>query len=197
MFIYQVLNSINLGIPQRRIPGEGNVSPLQYSHLENSMDRGAWWATVHGITRVRYDLATKPGEELGFPGGSEGKESACNAGDWGQYLGWEYSWRREWLPTPVFLPGESCGQRSLGQVPWGGKESDMTERLTHKHRRIVTSQRICFLKALEYITNWPSRKDEQSVCGPFLFFFNNKWDCTFYFYAFIYFLIVPRAMQDP
>ena len=40
-------------------------------------------------------------------------------------------WRREWLPTPVFLPGKSQGQRSLlGYSPWGHKESDMTERLT-------------------------------------------------------------------
>ena len=33
-----------------RSPGEGNGYPLQYSCLENTMDRGAWWATVHGIT---------------------------------------------------------------------------------------------------------------------------------------------------
>ena len=33
--------------------------PLRYSCLENSMDRGAWWATVHGVTRVRHNLATK------------------------------------------------------------------------------------------------------------------------------------------
>ena len=32
-----------------RSPGEGNGNPLQYSCLENSMDRGAWWATVHGV----------------------------------------------------------------------------------------------------------------------------------------------------
>ena len=32
-----------------RFPGEGNGYPLQYSDLENSMDRGAWWATVRGI----------------------------------------------------------------------------------------------------------------------------------------------------
>ena len=32
-----------------RCPGEGNGYPLQYSCLENSMDRGAWWATVHGV----------------------------------------------------------------------------------------------------------------------------------------------------
>ena len=34
-----------------RRPGEGNGNPLQYSCLENSMDRGAWWATVHGVTK--------------------------------------------------------------------------------------------------------------------------------------------------
>ena len=40
-------------------------------------------------------------------------------------------WRMEWLPAPVFLPGEFHGQRSLaGYGPWGRKESDTTERLT-------------------------------------------------------------------
>ena len=37
-----------------------NGNPLQYSCLENSIDRGAWQATVHGVARVRYNLATKP-----------------------------------------------------------------------------------------------------------------------------------------
>ena len=37
-----------------------NGNPLQYSCLENPMDRGAWQATVHRITRVRHDLLTKP-----------------------------------------------------------------------------------------------------------------------------------------
>ena len=41
-------------------------------------------------------------------------------------------WRRKWLPTPVFLPGESHGQRRLaGKSPWGHKEADTTEQLTH------------------------------------------------------------------
>ena len=41
-------------------------------------------------------------------------------------------WRRAWQPTPVFLPGVSHGRRSLsGYSPWGHKQSDMTERLTH------------------------------------------------------------------
>ena len=34
-----------------RSPGEGNGNPLQYSCLETPMDRGAWWATVHGVTK--------------------------------------------------------------------------------------------------------------------------------------------------
>ena len=40
-------------------PGEGNGNPLQYSCLENSMDRGAWWATVHQVAKVRHNLVTK------------------------------------------------------------------------------------------------------------------------------------------
>ena len=57
----------------------------------------------------------------GFPGGSDSKESTCNAGDPGSIpgLGRSLPWRREWPPTPVFLPGEFHGQRSLeGYSPW-------------------------------------------------------------------------------
>ena len=43
-----------------RSPGVANGYPLQYSCLENPMDRGAWRATVHGLARVGHDLATKP-----------------------------------------------------------------------------------------------------------------------------------------
>jgi len=44
---------------------------------------------------------------------------------------WKISWRREWQSTPLFLLGESHGQRSLADYnPWGCKESDMTERLS-------------------------------------------------------------------
>ena len=43
-----------------RSPGEENGNPLKYSCLENPKDRGAWRATVHGVTRVRHDLVTKP-----------------------------------------------------------------------------------------------------------------------------------------
>ena len=70
-----------------------------------------------------------------WPGGSDGKESACNVGDTGLNL-WvrKIPWRRAWLLTPVFFPGESHGQRNLvGYSPWGCKESDMTE-----HKRTNT-----------------------------------------------------------
>ena len=41
-----------------RSPGEGNGNPLQYSCLENPMDRGAWWVTVHRITKSQTLLGT-------------------------------------------------------------------------------------------------------------------------------------------
>ena len=42
---------------QGRSPGEGNGYPLQYSCLENSMDGGAWCATVHGVTKSQIQLS--------------------------------------------------------------------------------------------------------------------------------------------
>jgi len=54
-----------------------------------------------------------------------------------QSLGQKIPWRRKWQPTPVFLPGEFHGQRSLaGYSPQGRKESDMTEQITHTSRSI-------------------------------------------------------------
>ena len=69
-------------------PGEGNGNLLQYSSLENPMDGGAWWAAVHGVAKSRTRLS-----------------------DFTFIL---MHWRRKWQPTPVFLPGESQGQGSLG-----------------------------------------------------------------------------------
>ena len=70
--------------------------------------------------------------EFGFPGGSDSKESTCNVGDPSSIRGPGKSpWRREWQPTPVFLPEEFNGQRSMeGYSPWGHKELDTTKRLT-------------------------------------------------------------------
>ena len=66
---------------------------------------------------------------LGFPDGSDGKETAHNVGDLGliSRIG-KIFWRRECLSALIFLPGEFHGQRSLvGYSSWGYKESDMTE----------------------------------------------------------------------
>ena len=50
-----------------RFPGEGNGNPFQYSCLENPMDRGAWWAVVHGVTKSQKWLRDQ--RFRGFPGG--------------------------------------------------------------------------------------------------------------------------------
>ena len=76
---------------------------------------------------VVMGLKGKQGTVWGLPGGSDSRESACNVGN---PLVGKMPWRREGLPTPVFLPGESHGQRSLeGHRPRGPRESDTTERL--------------------------------------------------------------------
>ena len=47
-------------------------NPLQYSYPENPGDSGVWQATVHGVARVRHNLAAKlPPPKVGFPGGSD------------------------------------------------------------------------------------------------------------------------------
>ena len=72
-----------------RFPGEGNSYPLQLSCIENPMDRGAWQAIVHGVSKSQMQLSTytfTPILAL-FPGGLEGKPSACNAGDLGSIPG--------------------------------------------------------------------------------------------------------------
>ena len=57
---------VGLILGSRRSLGGGNGNPLQYSCLKNSMDRGAWQVTVHGVTRVRHDLVTKPPKHKTF-----------------------------------------------------------------------------------------------------------------------------------
>ena len=66
-----------------------------------------------------------------FPDGTVGKEPpACRRHKRCRFDPWvgKIPWRRKWQPTPVFLPGESRGQRSLaGHSPWGRKGLDTTE----------------------------------------------------------------------
>ena len=60
--ISNIKNSMqqNWTLIRHHLPGKGNGKPLRSSCLENSMDRGAWWATVHGVTkRAGHDLETE------------------------------------------------------------------------------------------------------------------------------------------
>ena len=58
--------------------GEGKGSPLQYSCLGNPMNRGAWWAIVHGVAKVGHNLATKTKAKLSFVRIQEQKLSKIN-----------------------------------------------------------------------------------------------------------------------
>ena len=98
----------------------------------------AFLKTVTGETASQIALrncSKEVREELGyrgvfaklkdFPGGSDGKESVCHAGDPGLIPGSGRS---------LTLPGEFHGQRSpVGYSPWGCRELDMTKQLTHTH----------------------------------------------------------------
>ena len=117
-----------------RSPGEGNGNPLEYSCLENYMDRGAWWATVHGVAKSQTLLSHF---HLGFPGGSLVKNLPANAGD-GKISGLGRS------------PGGgndnlfqySCLGHSMDRGVWWAtvhrvvKESDMTKQLS-MHTRLL------------------------------------------------------------
>ena len=99
----------------------GHKSPrLHYTHEVTSV-RGK-------CTKLKMDTESCRG---GFPGSSDGEESAFNAGDLGSIPGLgRFLWRRVWQPTSVLLPGEFHGQRSLVVYsPWGHKELDTTEQL--------------------------------------------------------------------
>ena len=68
--------------------GKGNGNPLQYSCLGNPKDGGAWWAAVDGVAQSQIRLKWLSSSSssmgiLGFPGGSDNKESSCNARDLG------------------------------------------------------------------------------------------------------------------
>ena len=120
------------------------------------MDREAWRAAIHGVTRSRtrlsdwtelncgktsliwYDVAMAPRSSTlawGIPW-TEEPGGLQSMGLWRVRHDWATSlslftfmhWRRKWQPTPVFLPGKSLGRGSLvGCRLWGRAESDMTE----------------------------------------------------------------------
>ena len=98
--------------------GEGNGNPLQYYCLQNPVDKGAWWAVVHRVaqsqTRMKWlSSSSSMVYYMGFPGGSESKKSACNAGDQGSILGSGRFLEKGIATHSNILAGKSHGQRSL------------------------------------------------------------------------------------
>ena len=93
----------------------------------------ARWNTAYlrsGELRKEKEFFSRLIPPGGFPGGSDTKGSACNGRDPGSISGLGIPWRREWQPTPVFLPGEFYGQRSLGATVHVAN----THTHTHTHR---------------------------------------------------------------
>ena len=85
----------------------------------------------------------------GFPGCSDGKESACNAEDPVNSWVRKIPQRREWLPTPAFLPRKFHGQRNRAR-----KESDITEWLTLNNNKYTWVE----------LPRWPSSKESTCQC---------------------------------
>ena len=115
-----------------------------------------------GSQRIRHDWATHPHRGCkGLPWWLSSKES-CKCRKYGFNL-WvrKIPWRRKWQPTPVLLPGESHGWRSLaGYGPWGCKESDTTEWLHFHFHMMNRCISLCF-KTME-LKLWP----KQQKCIP-------------------------------
>ena len=108
--------------------GEGNGIPVQYSCLENPVDGGAWCAPAHGVAKSRTRLS-----DFTF-----------------------MRWRRKWQPTPVFLPGESRGQRSLVSCHlWGLAESDTTEATQQPQQEIWGRQQSLAGGSAPWTDCWP------------------------------------------
>ena len=107
---------------------------------------------------------------MGFPGDASGKETACESRrherqGFDSRVG-KVPWRRAWQPTPVFLPGESHGQRSLvGYSPWGRKELDRPEQFSmHAHisnqKTLLQRETVCLEIAsihLQNVGDYPHR----------------------------------------
>ena len=111
----------------------GWKDPLERERLPTAV---LWPGEFHGLYSIWGHKESDTTEQLslGFPRGSEGKASACNAGDLGLIPGLgRSSRRRKWQPTLVLclenpMNGEACRLQSMvGYSLWGCKESDTTE----------------------------------------------------------------------
>ena len=123
------LGDLGLITGLERSPGEGNGYPLQYLGMESSME-----CIVHGVAKSQTWLVTFTSlqyENMGFLGGSDSKESVCNAGNLDSIPGWERS-PGEWNGNPLQY---SCLENSMNRGAWwatvrGTADLDTTERVT-------------------------------------------------------------------
>ena len=108
---------------------EGNGNPLQYSCLENPMDRGAWWAILHRVAKSRTRLSDFTFfhiARIGLQVALVVKNLPANAGDKGRWydpLIEKIPRRRKWQPTHILawkIPWtkESGGLQSMGSQSW-------------------------------------------------------------------------------
>ena len=96
---------------------------VKHPQIQQSKDISTWLL-------LNFFFFFLVGWSEGFPGGSDGKESACNEGDLSSIPGLEDPLEKEMAPTSLLLSGKFHGRRSLvGHSPWGHKELDTTERL--------------------------------------------------------------------
>ena len=101
------------------------------------MDRGVWWATVHGVESKTTLWASQVALMV--------KNAPAVQETWVQFL--LLPWRRQWLPTPVFLPGKSHGHRSLvGYSPWGSQRVRHDWATKHIHTKFMQIFFRMFLK---------------------------------------------------
>ena len=144
------------------------------------MDGGAWWAAVHGVAKSRIGL-----NDFTFT-----------------FL----HWRRKWQLTPVFLPGESQGQRSLvGCHLWGCTELDTTEMTQQQQQQQYRLQSMFFI-LIAYPASVLSSFFSSNFLGRFLRIFylqdhvicKQKQFCFFYskLGAFCVFLLATYPGQN-
>ena len=120
----------------------------------------------------------------GLPYSSDGKESACKTADLGsrpRFDPWvrKIPWGRNWQPTPIFLPEESHGQRSLaGCSPWSLKELDMTEQLTLTFLWASSFPTFSWVLYIMYWWAVSSNKLKSTIYSDFLSFYLTSLFCS-------------------
>ena len=129
-------DTMNCSLPGSLVHGIFQARVLEWVVISfsrgSSQPRDRTWVSHTAGRRFTIWAAGNILLNMGFPGGASGKEPACQCrrpkrGRFDPWVG-KIPWRRAWQPTPVFLPGESHGQRILvGYGPQGHKESDKTE----------------------------------------------------------------------